>query len=294
MVRVLYGDEPYLIDHNKRKLLAGIEEYSLTLADKYSDDLLSSLGSSLFGRTGLVIRDNVPTKSEAFKKFIKEDKESEDYVVVFLPKSVDMRSTVTKDMLSLGMIKKCDKFKRERVHCFIRQILADKGITEEMIDRLILRTGYYEDSSVNLYTLEIAARKLSFVEEKSITEEVLGREVEENITGSAFALSELLFAGRKKEYFSLYEKLTENEASIGLLALILRTVRIGYKSRLGFSSGELGVNPMAVKCCQKLDISSIKTLLETFTDATNKIKCGMAERDAFISASLMAFDILFP
>lgn len=294
MVRVLYGDEPYLINHNKNKLVGGIEEYALNVVDKYSDELLSSLGSSLFGRVGLIIRDYIPIKSDAFKKFIKEDKDCEDYIVVFLPKSVDMRSSVTKEMLTLGMLKKCDKFKRERIHCFIRQMLSEKDISAELIDKLILRVGYYEDLAVNLYTLEIAAKKLSFVEEKEITEEVLCREIEENITGSAFALSELLFANRKSEYFSLYEKLTESEASIGLLALLLRTVRIGYKSKLGFSCGEMGVNSMAAKCCQRLDIVEIKSLLDVFTAATNRIKSGVTEKDAFISASLMAFDILFP
>lgn len=292
MVAVLYGEEPYLIDHNKKKLLNDVSEFSLTTVESYSDDLLSSLGSSLFGKAGLIIRDSIPIKSDAFKKFIKEDNGSEDYVIIFLPPSVDMRSTVTKEMLGLGMLKRCDKFQRERLHCFIRQILSGKKVTDEVIDKLILRIGYYEDSFVNLYTLEIATKRLSFVEEEEITEEVLYREIEENITGSAFALSELLFSNRKSEYFSLYDKLTENEASIGLLSLILRSIRIGYKSKLGFSASDMGVNPMALNCCRKLSLEHLKSLLQIFTEAVLRIKSGVAERDSFISASLMAFDLL--
>ena len=292
MIRVLYGEEPYLIEHTKKKLLAGIEDYAISVSNEWNDDMVMSLSMSFCDKKAILIKGPVPTKSDKFKALVESDNEDESYIIIFIPGDVDFRTTVVKSMEKLGMLKNCRKFEIERVRKFISGILADKIISVEDMSYLINRMGYYEDSLVNLYTIEISAKKLSYCEEKEITRDIIKREVPENVTSQAFVLFQYLVNGQMEEYFSLYDEISRTDDTIGILSILLRSARIGYKASLGFSAKDIGVHTAALISCKNIKSESLLAMMECFQNGCNNIKSGMADRDAFIKASLGAFNLL--
>ena len=288
MVKVIYGEEPYLIDHTKNQFLKGAD-----VVNMYSewDENIDFSSSMLWNKVVFVFKCSFPTKSEVLKKLISS--EQDDVVILFLPGvTVDKRTSMVKEMDKNNCLINCKKFAVDRVRKFLRGILGT--VDDETLSYLINRVGYYEDESINLYSLEIVAKKLVFFEEK-ITRSLIEREVSENITSKAYELFGFLIRKNMEKYFSVYEELSKDENTIAILSNLLRAVRIGYKAKLLSSpnaSKEIGVLPIALQDSQKLPKDILLDLCDTFQEGVNLIKSGVSEKDAFTRASLKAFDVI--
>lgn len=295
MIKVIFGNEPYLIDFKVNEIVSAAEsDFSVNVVNEWKDELVSTLTEpSFFGKPTVIVRAEIPS-TQAFIELVEHD--TMDYDLVICPTKIDKRTKTYKLLDKHKMLVECNKFATNRVVSFIKQTAKDVIISDETASLLISRLGYYEDDTVNLYTIQIAVLKLCFVEQTEITSKLVTEEIQENITCKIYELFNVLLQGDMKKYFKMYEELSKTENSIGMLSMMLRSARIGYKAALFRDdkkiASAIGVTPVAISFSQKMKASVLSALIDVFQNGINALKSGAPEDLIFSKVSFEAHILL--
>lgn len=298
MIKVIYGDEPYIVDETAKKLIGQAkEEFRLSTFAFWSDEIPTILNSiSLFGEPVIVVNcDSLPATDD----FVSLVQRGTDGCLIVIAKSVDKRTNIYKLLHKQNLLIECCKPSLNDACRFAEQRASLLGlkIDKDAASCLISRLGYADDASVNLYTVDIAVKQLYFLGlEGNITKTDVICHVPENIVCKVFDLFNALLRGDMQRYFRMYAELRQQENAIGIMSCLLRSARIGFKKAVlkddPKCAARIGVSPAAIKYAANLRLEHLKKMVDAFQDAVNQVKNGVDDNLAFSVASYKAYAIL--
>lgn len=296
MIQVIYGEEPYLVDFEVRKLTGNADaEYRLTTYQEWSSDIITTISEySFFGTPVVIIKCADIPKCEEFLQLVEKVNEG-DYTLIILPDKVDKRTSVYKFLQKRGIIKECPKVSSQQLVSFIIKKSASYGmqIEKDAAHYLGCRIGYFDDDTVNLYTAAISVSKLYFSGCTCITKNDINLQIEENINCKVYELFNVLLDGDMARYFKLYRELTRTENPIGIVSCLLRSARIGLKAAACKDYvKDIGVNPAAFAFSRRIPVTDLICLCNAFEEAVHRLKTGVNESLVVAIASYKAFNIL--
>ena len=245
-IKLLYGNEPYIIAQKKRELANG-GEYSIT--DSFDVGTVRILcQNSFFGPVRVLWRaDTEKDLNSLFFDYV--DSPSEDSLLVVYVRTVDERK---KEFLKLKSCKNiefipCNKYEDRMLkrHLFAQFYSAGMTISDETLDLLAKRLGYKDDPTVSFYTcMEVAEELIADASGKEINSDLVSERVPMRDEISQFKLAPYIERKDLKTLLSQANSITNSNGAIPFLMLIYRELRVAYKSRFCNLSeiGAFGVN----------------------------------------------------
>lgn len=290
MLQIICGNEPYLKDAAVRKISEAFSEYQIRKYSVWTKEIRSELNEdSFFGSSLVVLKcDDLP-KEDDFLKLL-----SEDFLgtLLVVPKSTDTRRKTYKVAKEKGFLCEYNKPGILDVRRFIRKVFSAEAenVSEDLINLIISRSGYYDDDTVSLYTLEIYCKKILF--SGNISVESVIDIVPENVQAKAYELFNNIGGSG---YWQAVEALLKDGSNyIGLLSAMLSAVKTGYKMALYNDEPkklrEAGVQAWGVR--RKLSVSEWGSLLRIFTNAVADVKSGKDGALVFSMATARAEQII--
>lgn len=233
MLKILFGVEPYCIDKAVEALEKGItsKELNVSYFDGLSSEIISASKTFPFLDNKRLIVVRLETLTEEVLKYTNVPAFTE---LVLLPEKVDKGTKVYKQLEKAGATQECVKLTEKQLQTFVIRYLKDNegAITEKAYKHFVERTGYLENDSVSLYTVEVYLKQLLLLG-NVITEEAIEKIVPLACNEKVFALSKALTDGNSDYAIWLCKQFLERgEQPIQLLSLLLRPFRLGYKASL--------------------------------------------------------------
>ena len=291
MVRLFYGNEPYVLQYEKKKVEQSCKEtgrYPMEFEEWGEAAQLAASQVSFSGEKNMVFL--MPKKLGADEKLLKFLNSAADTCdMCIFAESVDRKTKVYKVLEKHHEIKKCDKLSATALKKWAVQQLKSKefSITEDAYDLLIRRMNYLENPSCNLYTLQNILYQMGYAE-RTITKEVVADNVPETCEEKVFVLSSLLLKGDGERLFFVARHLLEDrEEPIAMLSAILRTYRLAFKASLYPEKSSKDCTALigvpAFQYSDACDIPSEKLLksMEVIQTAVGNIKNGYPKEDVF-------------
>lgn len=297
MVELVIGKEPYRINHYVKKL-----RNELTMPDMNflkGDSLekgISFLESSPFlddKRVFVLETDKFSPSNEKEKDFVMEQIESTNLLVI-VPREVDKRTKLFKQLEKRNCIKEFDKLSTKQLEEFIKKGVAEYGssIDPQDLKYLVERTYYCKDNSVNLYTIRNIIVQLCFSGEK-IERSMIDYFVPEHMDANSFKLFEFFVKKDGKNAIQhLFKLIEDGKGAISALSAALWNFRICFKhklletkdatKKLGMSSKQLYFTAYA----KNMNLEELYNCMDSIQTAVNQIKSGQDEKA--VSASLVA------
>lgn len=243
MIKILIGNEPYMIDCMARK------ESKLEFAD------FNLLKSSSFGEEEDLFLSSCPMmddkrvlilslkklddlKGECFDKWL-GNTETPNVILVKVSEW-DARTSFYKECSKKGLFVSCSKKDLyNSIASVIQKGVASKGavMDNSVIESMLKRAGYLENEEVNMYTIMGYVNTLLSLE-KNVTMELMESVVPSFYKEDAFCLAKLICSKDVKGLRKQAELLRGTE--IETLSALLREYRISYKAKY-FSLKEMGV-----------------------------------------------------
>lgn len=284
MVKILYGNEPYLIADEVRKATEGVDELSVSEYEGFSADVWNKVKQyPMFSDRQVVIVNSDTINNEALIKYVNKSQEQTDLIVI--PKEVDKRTKAFKAFQKAGVLCECNKIDEPTMKKFVMCMLHRENcsITEELYEYFIIRTGYFTDEEINLYTVKNYIIQIA-MGESTITKEAVDTFVIESNTSKTFALTKELLKRNDKKLFMLAKHfIDDKENPIGMLSLLLRSFRLAYKASLYYGdkndaeiSKLLGVPAYQFKEAAEYSPEQISNVLDLIQSGVSEIKTGMA------------------
>lgn len=288
MLKVLFGEEPYLIDRLVDQMADGLDEMNIARFETLDDQVFQAAQQFPFlAKRQLIIADVPKLACESLCKV--SIPEFTDLVV--LAGEVDKRTSLYKKLNKKGCLEEVKKMDLPSLKTFITDQLAEHGgrMDEGVLDFFIRHIGYLTDEHISLYTVVTAIQQLTFAA-SVIKKEDVEALVEKSIDVKMWQLSGLLLNLDKKALFSMANHLLdEKESVIGMLSMILRTFRLAYKASLykGEKSSviakELGVPAFQYQAAMRFRPEQISGCLDKLQGGVNEVKDGAPERVVFFS-----------
>ena len=287
MVKLICGEETYLLDKTLEADIAGIEmpEMNVTKFDDEYDiktvERLCFTEPFLSDRRAVVLRLLELKADDELKKLI--GKIPDDVTFIIAADKVDKRSALYKAFKK--SVFECGKPDTNKVYDLVRRVIEKEGCRaeREAVEEMVKRLNYYDDSAINLYSVVGMARQLC--QSGDITLSLVRAMLPESTAGKAWNLLRLICERRMAEAFSLLNFLLDSgESAIGVLSLILRGFRLAWKDAAGVPvEGNLRYQyaPAAVFSAKKL--VRAQEALET---AVERLKSG-AEAGAMSRLALV-------
>lgn len=230
-VTVLYGAEPYMIEHMKNKSLSGqAVRYS-----EFSEEVLSQLRTySLFGTPEIVVDSETLSviDHERFWNYLESPSEEGNLVVII--RKVDERSKAFKKLKGCKQIelKKCDKLDDARFRNFLLGIVKRRRRNiDEAACQLLMERLCYSDPDVNLYHCGNAVMQMLDGTDGNITETVVERFFPAEEEVNRFQIGGLIEKGQCAALYEAAAQLSKDPGPIPFLMLLQREFRIAYKAR---------------------------------------------------------------
>lgn len=249
-IHLIYGTEPYLIQRAVEKLLpadgaARCQEFSCETAA-----MLSSL--SLFGDTSVLVTvDNLKALDQkCFWNYI--DNPQDRALLVIRVRDVDKRLSVYTRLqkapsVMIQEIRKADGNTMER---FIRSVVTRRGSSIAGSDarKIVELSAYQYNPDVSMYT--IGNMLTNLIDGMEVIGPVTMADIERTFQKkdlvNKFGIAALLEKKDRGQLYQLAPSLQEDGGAIPFLMLLMREMRVAYKSRL-FSLGEIGVKTVNFK-----------------------------------------------
>lgn len=249
-IHLIYGDEPYLIKRAVDKLLPrdGAARYQ-----EFSSETVTRLSSlSLFGDNSVLVTvDSLKALDQkCFLSYI--DNPRDGALLVIRVRDVDKRlSLFTKLRKSPSVaIREIGKADNNTMKKFIQSIAIRQGssITSSDAQKIMELSAYQYDPHVTMYTIGNMLTNLIDGMEVigPITAEDIERTFQRKDTVNKFGIAALLEKQDRGQLYQLAPSLQEENGAIPFLMLLMRELRIAYKSRL-FSLEEIGVKSVNFK-----------------------------------------------
>lgn len=283
MVKLIYGEEVYLLDKNVEAEISGIELPEMNVAyydDEY--DIASverdcSTEPFLADKRAVVLRFTELKASDALKELIKSIPDTT--ILLIVAEKVDKRSGLFKALQKDAV--QCVKPDIAKVVTLISKVAekegckVDRDAAEEMINRL----GYYAEEEVNLYSVVGMTRQLA--SSGDITLSLVKAMLPESAAGKVWSLLSLICDRKSEEAFALLSYLLDSgESGIGILSVLLKSFRLAWKERIGVSDN---VPRFQYAAATKYNEKSLLAAQEALETGIEQIKSGV---DAAIATSV--------
>ena len=288
MLKIWYGEEPYLMSTAKAKEKANIENPDINIVDN-GDELDETAinqcyESAFFADKKYLVFKAADLKNPFIAKLIAEEPDNEVRIIV---SKFESNLKVAKS-LKKEQVQEFKRLADKDIPAFIKFFLVKwpTKVREEDFKYLISRIGYSGRTNCDLFTVRNWLQQLFSLEE--VTKADIDAVIPEEESANAFALFRLLVDGKKDKYFALAERLLISEDAIGLLSLLLSNFRIAYKAGLakGSPESEIGVPKFRI---YSLPEGKCRSCMSAIQDGVNAVKNGEDGRNIYmrISAELM-------
>ncbi len=291
MLKIWYGDEPYLIRALKAREEAAIEDPELNIVDN-GDELTEETFNecyqdTLFGSRRYLVFRAADLKNPYVAKLIADEPTNEVRIIV---SKFEPNLKVAKS-LKKEQVQEFKRLSEKDMPSFVKFFLARfrANIREEDFNYLVRRINYSNRTSADLYTVRHWLEALFSLE--VVTKEDIDFVIPPEENTNAFSLFKHLCDGQPDKYFDLAERLLLTEDAIGLLSLLLSNFRISYKASIAEGKPEeaVGVPKFRISDIKAEVCTKCMTLLQ---DGVNAIKNGEGSREVFIRVSAELFSIL--
>lgn len=251
-------------------------DFDLLETDTFSESVLDFAGCSsmLGGNRVIILRLPELKADDSLYTFIKDTPNAQVYIVA---DRVDVRSKVF-SLLKTNS-KELPKYGSSELYKALRGAVKPDIMSDDCLRYFIEKSGYASDDDVSLDTLNIYLSQLTLSGQK-ISEKEIRNILHRNESGQIWNLFGYILqkdiTGFLKEYHSL------DSDDIGILSLMLRNARIGYKAcmcrQMGLSEKEisdrLNVNAAAFAFSKELSVQKIYMMMDILQQSVNSIKEG--------------------
>lgn len=295
MKKLLYGNEPFLIDAEIRGLKkevvsgGGCPE-DIMYFSQWDDSIPDLLGQcTLFGgKRVYVIR--VEELKEEMSAVLKAD--SDVYVIA---ERVDKRKNIYKRFSKEHEIKVCNKVDAATLNKFILLECKHCGvqIKEDAFSLFLKRMQYYAGEGVSLYSVRIFIQQMAFGVKADGGNIIDGATIEEyvpeKVDEKTYRLTEYLFQKNATAYMKLAVHLIQEQDGISILSAILRTFRVAYKASLYRDKNPkeieklIGVPSFQYACVMALDTEEIASCMDILMSGIDDIKQGNKMEICFLN-----------
>lgn len=275
-MKVIYGNEPYLIERYKKHYMDMVTHAAFNLSmiyGKYTpevNDLLQTYPVMDDKRVVILVCDTLKDlEGTLFYGYLDAPTVFSELLVIV--RNVDSRLKIYKKICVAEVLRECNKFSSPlEFNRAARYELAKLGaeISDEAVSDLCRRIGYFETDDVNFLQVLNALRSLSAVS-KNITSDIVKKHVPENKEANLFILAELI---RKRDMAAIKKQtvLIAPSDTILVLSILLKEFRIAYKASM-YPLQKIGVRrSVFIKIAPEALLSCISLINETII----KIKTG--------------------
>jgi len=249
-IHLIYGSEPYLIQLAIDKLLP---EGETVRYQEFSSEAVMKLSSlSLFGNMSLLVTvDNLKALDQkCFWSYI--DIPSKDALLVIWVRDVDKRLSAYARLQKTPTVimQEINKADEKTMKKFIQSVAARRGssIADSEIQKILELSAYQYDPNVTMYTIGNMLTNLIDGMEVTgpITAEDIERTFQKKDMVNKYGVAALLEKRDRGQLYKLAPFLQEENGAIPFLMLLMRELRVAYKSRI-YSLGEIGVRSVNFK-----------------------------------------------
>ena len=275
-VNIIIGNEPYLADYKKRKLIGNLNLPELNLAAfpeftiEVVDFLLTYPIVDTVKVAVVMIQDLAELDNVAFHDYINRPCQSGRLIIV--ARNYNIRSQIYGKLKKMDLLIYCEKEKSiDRVKKILQQELGRLGASmdDQVMQLFMEKENYFKMEEINLYNLVQDLRNVvSYAAEKQVTVADVEKLIEENDDEKIFEVAKFLI---NRDIINLKKQaaiLSPN--AIGTLFALLREFRIAYKAKY-FTLQEIDVKYAALKALNK---NVLIMGMELILDTTDKIKRG--------------------
>lgn len=277
MVKVLYGNEPYVIMKRKDKVVNVLQNKQMNFQKfegKFDIDVYNACIQFPFLEDKKVVLLEVESLSaldnHIFMDYLNAPVDTTDLLII--AKNVDKRVKIYKKLSSLDIIVPCNKLDTDTLKKAILCELQKKGgsIQELALAELLSRLNYENEESVNMLSIVGYLDNMLAVD-KGITLEMVKEYIPKYEEANVFGLTKLLSAESSAELLRELEMVDPDE-SIKTLSLLLRDFRIAYKLKY-FDKKDIADKAVF---SQFSDYSTdfLVESMQTITDTISDVKVG--------------------
>lgn len=254
MLKILYGNEPYLIDYFRKKFTEGLafpEMNLLTLREwsREVPDFLSTYPVMDEFRVVVLYLDSFKEFEKAVsgnEKFLSSVIASPTQRFVVITGDVDKRTSFYKKLSKDAnkVLLSCEKMDEVRLKKAIMTEVARLGATmdDDTYALFADKENYAERDDINLLNVYGDIARLASYD-KHITKENVELLVKANIQENVFGICKMIQSGNLRALKGQAEVLEGSE--IGVLSALLREYRLAFKGKF-FSAKEIGVKYIAL------------------------------------------------
>ena len=273
MVKVLYGNEPYVVAKRKAKIVNALADKQMNFQQfdgKFDVDVYNSCLLYPFMEDKRVVLLDIESlgslDNPAFEEYLANPVVTTDLLIIC--KNVDKRVKLYKKLKSLDVLVECNKLDGDTLKKAILCELSSKGgaIQELALAELIKRLDYENDEAVNMFTIVGYLDNMLAID-KGITLEMVKKYVPKHEEANVFALSKLLLGESSAELLKEIE-MVDSDESIKTLSLLLRDFRVAYKLKYFDKKdvAEKGVFTSFSNCSADVLVECMQTITDTISD----------------------------
>lgn len=278
MIKILLGNEPCLIDYQKRKFIHGISipELNLKTADVFTEDIIDFLRScpiiDSFKAAVINLDDLRDLDTPVFAGY--RNAPVKDSALVVTAREYDARTSFFKSCSRDGLLEIHDK--KEAIN-WIPSLLSKKAakrgvsFSGNALSVFMEQENYIEREDITLYTLLNDLNSLTALG-NPVTEDMVHYFMKKNQVNDVFGVASMV-ARRDTAALRLQAALLAGN-EIAALAALLREYRIAYKAKY-FSYSDIGAGQT---CFNELSTSVLLESIRIITDAISSLKSGKGLR----------------
>ena len=273
--------------------MSGCDSFDITVFTEVTREALDFVSvPSFFGGTKAAVFDVADlsvVNTKEMEELISNPPVSTD--ILILPQKEDRKTKFFKELQKKNLVMVFDKVTDEKkVQKLLQKKLASMNATiqQDAYDEFMARMDYFDrESSVTILHLFSEMEKLVSFSTEIVLANVIALTPDYR-PGNIF-LFEKIIADRKVDELHRELELLSGEKQFNLMHLLLRSFRIAYKAKLGFSKQDIGCSYIGL---QKMSESFLVQGMEIITEAILKTKTEyMSKADACRLALLKIMSI---
>lgn len=280
MIKIIFGDEPYLISVIKKETFSMVSEkdFNLSMHEVFDEEVFALCNTFPIMEEKRVVFVDLDKLSllnnEYFAAYQKEPAEFTELLI--LCRQVDKNTKFAKELKKNGLLLEVTKLKEEtQLKKFIQSFVKEKGgsIESEVLKELVARVNYFDNDATNLISVTNDLEAMLSIN-KYISLSMVKDMVKDMATENVFSLAKLIEKGDAKGLKKEISLLSPDKA-IPTLSLLLREYRIAYKAKFA-SYGEIGI-----KFCtfSKMPVEQLVHGMSVCTSIVEDIKNGKVQEN---------------
>lgn len=230
MIRVLFGEEPFLLDKEKKEFLGKGNGMAMIFSELSEDIWDCARQYPLLTEKNYIFVNCKSIEEKKLEKFVDGDMPEHTDIMIIVDE-VDKRKTVYKKLNKLGFIEEVSKVSDRELQGFIVSLVKEAGreISCDAYEHFVSICGYKTEKSVNLYTIKNYIELLCMC--PTIDRNTIDTFVTAMDSTNIFAMANCIFDGNNRRVFYLADKfLSEKQNVIAMLSALLRNFRLAHKA----------------------------------------------------------------